>query len=651
VPLFRYSQQLQLLLSQQRRLYQLIPALQGLPNELPGILRQPLLLQPPLHKAGAFLVQRRAILWAAYRSLTAQHLCYLRKVQNAMAQGKPPVKALRLFKSWEHSDACLPPEAGALRHAVAFLKSRERGQRAPSDDIAFDTFCSTKGIIEPQKTRVLLSTITLRQRLGVKAVQDLRADAPLPVLQPAPLVFIPLCARPACRQQVPPIVRCSKCHFRCWCSTACRSKHKERHADTCWASSTQPQLPLEDSDPWIATAPAFDVRTVTAIQHQPLSMALSQGLVPQVHPWFGVLYAPPSMQAVNYPLPEMALPAPDGAPDAPLEAEVMSDAPPVEAGTRLLGSSAPLSPSSSLHRVREWLQEGPQGASIPLAKAPLTRRARVVTAGFRGQGPLRAAFAQFLDKKGHTLLPALADLMLARLFRPRLQGRRQIFPPSDSALIRRHLAARAPVLSRRDRRRAPPSVATTQALQRLKRALRSSLVTYIPYQQGEWWVLLCAERVPGAQTMSIACFNPPLGANGKLGIMRFINHCEQQCGFQVQKTRPLQAVCDRREHSGLHMLCGLAGLIAGSSDTQGGYQPRFIPLEERPIVRALLVASLGTPSPRSGGSQGSKQSPGDSEESLASVEPAPQGEMLREPGGGADAASAPTSLPASPARQ
>ena len=159
---------------------------------------------------------------------------------------------------------------------------------------------------------MLLSTITLRQRLGVQAVQDLRADAPLPVLQPAPLVFIPLCARPACRQQVPPIVRCPKCHFRCWCSTACRSKHKERHADTCWASSTQPQLPLEDSDPWIATAPAFDVRTVTAIQHQPLSTALSQGLVPQVHPWFGVLYAPPSMQAVNYPLPEMALPAHNG---------------------------------------------------------------------------------------------------------------------------------------------------------------------------------------------------------------------------------------------------------------------------------------------------------------------------------------------------
>ena len=85
-------------------------------------------------------------------------------------------------------------------------------------------------------------------------------------------------------------------------------------------------------------------------------------------------------------------------------------------------------------------------------------------------------------------------------------------------------------------------MATTQALQRLKRALHSSLVTYIPYQQGEWWVLLRAERVSGAQTMSIACFNPPLGANGKLGIMRFINHCEQQCGVQVQKSRPLQAV-------------------------------------------------------------------------------------------------------------
>ena len=108
-------------------------------------------------------MQRRTILSDAYHSLTAQHLCYVRKVRNAIVQRKHPPKALQLFKSWEYSDASLPPDAGAVSEAVAFLKSRERDPGTPSEEEEDDAF-------EPQRTRVLLSTITLRQRLGEEAV-------------------------------------------------------------------------------------------------------------------------------------------------------------------------------------------------------------------------------------------------------------------------------------------------------------------------------------------------------------------------------------------------------------------------------------------------------------------------------------------------
>ena len=115
----------------------------------------------------------------------------------------------------------------------------------------------------------------------------------------------------------------------------------------------------------------------------------------------------------------------------------------------------------------------------------------------------------------------------------------QILPPSDSTLIRCHLAARAhtPALAFRDRRWVPTPAATNQALARQRQALRASLVTYIPYQQGEWWVLLQAQRAPGTQDMTITCFNPPPGAAGKLRIMRFIRLCERQCGFRVHNPR------------------------------------------------------------------------------------------------------------------
>ena len=56
-----------------------------------------------------------------------------------------------------------------------------------------------------------------------------------------------------------------------------------------------------------------------------------------------------------------------------------------------------------------------------MSKASLTKAAWEAVAEFRDRGPVRIALAQFLNKKGHNLLPALADLLLARLFRPKLQ--------------------------------------------------------------------------------------------------------------------------------------------------------------------------------------------------------------------------------------
>ena len=98
--------------------------------------------------------------------------------------------------------------------------------------------------------------------------------------------------------------------------------------------------------------------------------------------------------------------------------------------------------------------------------------------------------------------------------------------------------------------------------------------------------------------MTITCFNPPPGAAGKLGTTRFIHLCEQQSSYRVHKTPPLQPVCEKIEHSGLHMLSGLAELMA-----DGDQLPRPITLQDRPKMRSLVVAFLGTPSPRQTGEE------------------------------------------------
>ena len=60
----------------------------------------------------------------------------------------------------------------------------------------------------------------------------------------------------------------------------------------------------------------------------------------------------------------------------------------------------------------------------------------------------------------------------------------------------------------------------------------------------------------------------------------------------IQDPPLLQPVCERIEHSGLHMLSGLAGLMA-----DGDQLPRPITLQDRPQMWSLVVAYLGTPPP------------------------------------------------------
>ena len=198
----------------------------------------------------------------------------------------------------------------------------------------------------------------------------------------------------------------------------------------------------------MVTAHSFDIRLTTSPVRQPLAEAMRRGLVPQVHPWFGVLYAHPAEQAINYPIPVSPGPPSDSPPGEALEVEMQQSTLQPE---MLSGSDdAHVPPDSPFHFLRLGLREGCRGMRSPLQSATLTKAAWVAAADFRDRGPARAALSQFLHKKGHYLLPALADLLLARLFTPRLQEKQQILSPSDTVLICRYLSARvrAPALTR-----------------------------------------------------------------------------------------------------------------------------------------------------------------------------------------------------------
>ena len=533
---------------------------------------------------GAILAQRRVPLWEAYRSLTAQHLCYLRKVQIAMVKKKPLPKALVIFKSWEHSDACLPPADRHLRLAVDFLKSRSRGAKAPSDDVLFESFCTAEGVTAKERPKVFLSLLTLRQRLGDQAVQDLRLDAPLPVFRPSPLVAITRCAyAPSCKGDVPPVVRCAKCKFRLWCSATCASKHKAVHDLDCWVNSTEPPLPMDDKDPWVATAERFDPQ-VADICNWPLSRVLGAGRVPIVHPLHGVIYAPPSMQATNYPI--------------PTQAPTLVEDEEVGPGLDLLAAaSVPLVlPRAALTQLCSWLARGQQGAEEAVTRASLESKARAVVSGYCSGGAMKGAFAQFLDRRGHRLSPWLADAFLDRIFRPRLPQGWQIFPPSSSTLVRRHLRPRIGERAKRARVRAPIDVPTSQALAALKRALRTSRVCLLPYQEGGWWVLFRVARYADQDSVSIACFNRPPGAVGHFGLQRFANHCMVCINSRVEKTAKGKQRCGQAGQSGLHMLVTLSrliGVVPPDCHLVPSSQP--LPTRDRPLMRLFLVAALGAP--------------------------------------------------------
>ena len=150
--------------------------------------------------------------------------------------------------------------------------------------------------------------------------------------------------------------------------------YKERYASSCWSNTTQPQLPVEVANPWVATANAFNIRLATSLVHRPLIEALRRGLVPQVHPWFGVLYDLSSEQAVNYPIPAVLGPPPDGPPRDALEVSVQQGN--LQAEVSSDSDGAPVPPNYPLHFFRSWLQEGRRGVRSPFHTASLTKAAR-----------------------------------------------------------------------------------------------------------------------------------------------------------------------------------------------------------------------------------------------------------------------------------
>ena len=144
--------------------------------------------------------------------------------------------------------------------------------------------------------------------------------------------------------------------------------------------------------------------------------------------------------------------------------------------------------------------------------------------------------------------------------------------------------------------RAPRDGPTTQALAALKRALRTSRVCLLPYQEGGWWVLFRVAHYVEQDSVSIACFNRPPGAAGQFGLQRFANHCMASINSRVEKTAKGKQRCGQAGQSGLHMLVTLSrllGVFPTDRDLVTSSPP--IPLRDRPTMRLLFVAALGAP--------------------------------------------------------
>ena len=162
--------------------------------------------------------------------------------------------------------------------------------------------------------------------------------------------------------------------------------------------------------------------------------------------------------------------------------------------------------------------------------------------------------------------------------------------------MRRHLRPRIGERAKRARVRAPIDVPTSQALAALKRALRTSRVCLLPYQEGGWWVLFRVARYADQDSVSIACFNRPPGAVGQFGLQRFADHCLASINSRVEKTAKGKQRCGQAGQSGLHMLVTLSRLLgAVPPDRHLVPSSQPLPMRDRPFMRLLLVAALGAP--------------------------------------------------------
>ena len=91
---------------------------------------------------------------------------------------------------------------------------------------------------------------------------------------------------------------------------------------------------------------------------------LGAGRVPIVHPLHGVIYAPPSTQAVNYPIPTQA--------STPGEDEEVG--PDLDL---LAAASVPLiPPRAAFTQLCSWLARGQQGAEEAVTRSSLQSKAR-----------------------------------------------------------------------------------------------------------------------------------------------------------------------------------------------------------------------------------------------------------------------------------
>jgi hypothetical protein len=109
-------------------------------------------------------------------------------------------------------------------------------------------------------------------------------------------------------------------------------------------------------------------------------------------------------------------------------------------------------------------------------------------------------------------------------------------------------------------------------------------------------VLFRVARYADQDSVSIACFNRPLGVVGQFGLQRFAAHCMASINSRVEKTSKGKQRCGQAGQSGLHMLVTLSrllGVVPPDRHLVPSSQP--LPMRDLPLMRLLLVAALGAP--------------------------------------------------------